>query len=147
MGVDASSSFVEEEERKNGMRAIDGSRVVMREKSSQSIWSEEQHRIESLRKDGVDDTLRFSPSDKLTLEYLSSTLPCVEGTRLIYMLSISHVVSYPWAHMCNTLYFVFIMYCPSAYIYYKAYSVLRSMNPSQTSVGGPSPTVSLKSKP
>ena len=67
----------------------DESRVVMREKSSQSIWSEEQHRLESLRKDGVDDTLRFSPSDKLTFEYLSSTLPCVEGTRLLYMLNIS----------------------------------------------------------
>ena len=65
------------------MRAMsDGSRVVTREKSSQSLWSEEQQRIEILRKDGVDDTLRFSPLDKLNLEYLSSTLPCVEGTVL-----------------------------------------------------------------
>jgi hypothetical protein len=79
----------------------------MRERSSQSIWSEEQQRIESLRKDGVDDTLRFSPSDKLTLEYLSSTLPCVEGTRLIYMLNISHVLSYPWGLTCVILFVSF----------------------------------------
>ena len=65
------------------MRSItDGSRVVTREKSSQSLWSEEQHRIESLRKDGVDDTLRCSPLDEPNLEYLSSALPCVEGTAL-----------------------------------------------------------------
>ena len=72
------------------MRATtDGNRVVVRANSSQSIWSEEQHRIESLRKDGVDDTLRLSPLDKLNLEYLSATLPCVEGTILIYMLKVS----------------------------------------------------------
>ena len=116
----------------------------MREKSSQSLWSEEQQRIEILRKDGVDDTLRFSPLDKLNLEYLSSTLPCVEGCRHVEDIHMSYHTL--WL-TCVILFLRFHHVLPSSIYLGEAYSVLRSMNPSQTSVGGPSPTVSLKSKP